>query len=197
MGDFSESFNSMVAQLSEAMQKMELIARVDPLTGINNRGHFMDLLRTELERSKRHSRVFCLLMFDLDHFKQVNDTRGHAAGDEALRSLSRVFNTAGLRNTDFYGRIGGEEFSLGLPETDIDGAVTLAERLRETLEMTAIVNDGEEFFVTASIGVSQYTSGDTIESLLERADQAMYRAKKTGRNRVCREALSTDETALT
>lgn len=187
MGDFSESFNSMVKLLDESMQQLILMAHIDPLTGSNNRGYFMQLLGAEIDRAERYGRAFSFLMFDLDHFKSVNDTRGHAAGDEALRSLCRVFKSSGLRSTDFFGRIGGEEFALVLPETVIKEAATVAERVRGNLEQTAVLHDGEEFFITASIGISEYQSGDTRDTVLSRADQAMYRAKMSGRNRVCAE----------
>lgn len=185
MGDFSESFNSMVTLLDESMRKLELIAHTDPLTGSNNRGYFMQLLAAELERAKRYGHLFTVLMLDLDHFKRVNDSRGHAAGDEALRYLCRVLQTSGLRKTDFFGRIGGEEFALVFPETGIEGAAEAAEKVRDNLKETAVIHEGQEFFITASIGISEWRFDDTQETLLTRADQAMYRAKETGRDRVC------------
>jgi len=185
MGDFSESFNSMVTLLDESMRKLELMAHTDPLTGSNNRGYFMERLGTELDRAKRYGNRFSFVMLDLDHFKSVNDTRGHAAGDEALRSLCRVLNSSGLRSTDFFGRIGGEEFAIVLLETKIQWAGEVAERVRGNLENTVVLHEGNEFFITASMGVSEYRAGDTRESLMNRADQAMYNAKETGRNRIC------------
>ncbi len=185
MGDFSTSFNSMVAQLDESMRKLELMAHTDPLTGANNRGYFMERLGAELDRAKRYGSIFSFAMLDLDHFKSVNDTRGHAAGDEALRSLCRVLDSSGLRSSDFFGRIGGEEFAIVLPETSMQGAVEIAERVRRNLENSAVLHEGSEFFITASIGISEYIDGDTRESLLNRADQAMYKAKESGRNRIC------------
>ena len=187
MGDFSVSFNSMVTLLDESMRTLELIAHTDPLTGANNRGYFMERLGVELDRAKRYGGVFSFAMLDLDHFKSVNDTRGHAAGDAALRSLCGVLNSSGLRSTDFFGRIGGEEFAIVLAETTLQGAVETAERVRVNLENTVVLHEGSEFFITASIGISQYRDGDTRESLLNRADQAMYRAKESGRNRICLE----------
>jgi len=187
MGEFSESFNSMVTLLDKSMQELELMAHTDPLTGSNNRGYFMERLRAELDRAKRYGSVFCFIMLDLDNFKSVNDTRGHAAGDEALRALCRVLNSSGLRSTDFFGRIGGEEFAIVLPETNIQGAGATAERVRGNLENTVVLHEGHEFFITASIGVSEYRDGDTRESILKRADQAMYNAKESGRNKVCLE----------
>ena len=185
MGDFSESFNSMVTLLDESMRKLESMAHTDPLTGSNNRGYFMQLLDTELNRAERYGRPFSVLMLDLDHFKQVNDTRGHAAGDEALRALCHVLRTSGLRQSDYFGRIGGEEFSVVFPETGMQTAAAAAERVREDLEKFAVIHDGQEFFITASIGISEYRIDDTRETLLNRADQAMYTAKESGRNRIC------------
>jgi diguanylate cyclase (GGDEF)-like protein len=192
MGEFSEAFNAMVLQLDETMRNLHLseqnlrkMSRTDPLTGANNRGYFMELLHTEIERSQRYSRTFSVLMLDLDHFKSVNDTRGHAAGDEALRTMIRVFQSSGLRQSDFCGRIGGEEFAVTLPETALCAAAVAAERVRANLAETPVSYENKNFFITASIGVSQYRTGDVQETLLHRADQAMYEAKQTGRNRVC------------
>ncbi|NVN93527.1 MAG: GGDEF domain-containing protein [Desulfuromonadales bacterium] len=178
----SDSYQS---QLRDLNLRLELMAHTDLLTGINNRGHFMELLSAELNRNRRHERLFSVLMLDLDHFKSVNDTYGHAAGDEALRTLPRVFQASELRTSDFFGRIGGEEFAVALPETGIRGAYEVAERIRANLERTAVILDGKEYFMTASIGGSEFRVGDTEDTLLQRADHAMYRAKETGRNRVC------------
>ncbi len=178
----SDSYQS---QLRDFNLRLELMAHTDPLTGINNRGYFMELLGMEMERAKRYGRPFSVLVLDLDHFKSVNDTRGHAAGDEALRSLCQVIKGSGLRNSDFIGRMGGEEFAVAFPETDCNGAMGAAEKVRMNLEKSEIVHDGSAFFITASIGVSEYRVGDTLETVLSRADQAMYQAKASGRNRVC------------
>ncbi len=185
MGELSEGFNSMAKQLEESTRKLEFMAHVDLLTGINNRRYFMELLTTEVDRCKRYNRGLSLLMFDIDHFKSVNDTRGHAAGDEALRSIKLIFQKSGLRDCDFYGRMGGEEFALSLPETNIQGATKVAERIRQEVENTEILYDNNPFFITASIGISEYQSGDTLETLIKRSDDAMYRAKTSGRNKVC------------
>jgi diguanylate cyclase (GGDEF)-like protein len=186
MGEFSESFNLMVQQLDESRQQLEIVSRTDALTGVNNRRHFSDLLMAEIERSCRYSRCLSVMMFDLDHFKKVNDTYGHAAGDEALRTFARTLQWSGLRKNDFWGRLGGEEFSLALPETDLDSALIPAERIRSMLEETSIQYEQVTFRITVSIGISQYQLGDTIETVLGRADQAMYEAKQAGRNRICR-----------
>lgn len=174
-------------QLREFNLRLELMAHTDPLTGINNRGFFLELLSVEMERSQRYDRVFSILMVDLDHFKNINDTMGHGAGDEALRAFCRVLLDSELRKSDFYGRLGGEEFAIILPETELMGAAEVAERIRGNLEKTPILYDAKEFFITASIGVNEFRNGDSLETLLNRADKTMYHAKKTGRNRICLE----------
>lgn len=185
MGEFSDSFNAMVRQLCDTMQQLEKASRTDPLTGINNRGYFIQLLTAEMDRSYRYDRAFSILMIDLDHFKKINDALGHAAGDVALRSFATTLQNSGLRDCDFCGRIGGEEFAIVLPETTLDQASLPAERIRCKLAEAPVTYSEASFVVTASIGVSQYMPGDTVESLLSRADQAMYKAKEEGRNRVC------------
>jgi two-component system, cell cycle response regulator len=192
MGEISEAFNAMVLQLDETMRNLRQrekdfrkLAQTDPLTGANNRDYFMELLHAEIERSRRYNHIFSIMMLDLDHFKSVNDTCGHAAGDEALRTLVRVFQSSGLRQSDFWGRIGGEEFAVTLPETALHAAAGVAERLRANLAKAPVCYDGKSFFITASIGVSQFRTGDVRETMLHRADQAMYEAKQAGRNRVC------------
>lgn len=177
----SDSYQS---QLREFNLQLELMAHTDPLTGANNRRYFMELLNMELNRSSRNNHVFCVLMLDIDHFKFVNDTYGHAAGDEALRSLHQVLLKSELRSIDFFGRLGGEEFAIVLPDTDINGAAIVAEKVRINIEKTAVHFQDRVFYITASIGISEYTSGDDEDTLLQRADHAMYHAKESGRNRV-------------
>jgi diguanylate cyclase (GGDEF)-like protein len=186
MGEFSEAFNLMVQQLEESRRQLEITSRTDALTGVNNRRHFTELLEAEIERSRRYGSCLSVMMFDLDHFKKVNDTYGHAAGDEALRTFASSLQQSGLRKNDFWGRLGGEEFALALPETGIGNALKPAERIRSTLELTPVRHDQVTFLITVSIGISQYQPGDTIETVLGRADAAMYEAKQTGRNRICR-----------
>ena len=147
----------------------------------------MQLLKAEIERARRHERYFAVLMFDLDHFKKINDTFGHAAGDTALQSFVSILKNSGLRECDFWGRLGGEEFAVALPETTLERALVPAERIRSLLAENTVTHADASFVVTASIGISQYVLGDTGETVLSRADQAMYRAKQEGRNRVCSE----------
>jgi diguanylate cyclase (GGDEF)-like protein len=186
MGEFSESFNQMVHQLDESRHQQEIASRTDALTGVNNRRHFSELLEAEIERCRRYGSTLSVMMLDLDHFKHVNDTHGHAAGDEALRTFARTLLCSGLRKNDFWGRLGGEEFALVLPEIGIDSALEPAERIRSTLEKTSVQHGPATFRITVSIGISQYQQGDTIETVVGRADQAMYEAKQTGRNKICR-----------
>src|SRR3569623_1056695 len=166
-------------------------ARGDVLTGLNYRRHFFELAERELARSKRHAQGFSILMLDVDHFKAVNDTYGHDAGDEVLRRLSEVCIET-LREIDIVGRIGGEEFAVLLPETAGVRAVDAAERLRLAIAAAAVPARGESVHFTVSIGVTSFTPDDEqADTLLERADAAMYRAKRAGLNRVC-----VDETSV-
>lgn len=178
----SDSFQSELRQLS---QELEKASRTDQLTGINNRAYFMQLLMAEIDRSRRYMRNFSVMMIDLDHFKKINDSYGHAAGDAALQFFVKTLENSGLRDSDFWGRLGGEEFAVVLPETVTDQALVPAERIRSQLADGRVTYMEESFTVTASIGVSQYQPGDSADSLLSRADKAMYRAKDEGRNRVC------------
>lgn len=160
-------------------------ARTDTLLGMDNRREFQRRLAEESERAHRHGRPLSLLMFDLDHFKQINDTYGHPAGDDVLRAFAtRIRNE--LRPADRVARYGGEEFSVILPETTADGAHIMAERVRHALADTSIrLPDGREIRLTVSAGISCYPGdAESPEELVARADQALYAAKETGRNRV-------------
>jgi len=125
-----------------------------------------------------------VILLDVDHFKQINDRRGHAAGDMVLAAVGRLLNRA-LRTCDIVARWGGEEFVLVLPSTSLEGAAQVAERVRELLESAAFADgNGDVIPVTASFGVANYTTGETLEQVVDRADRAMYLAKSSGRNRV-------------
>ena len=167
-------------------QKLELKACTDQLTGLANRGHFMVLAEHELDRSRRYGHPLSLWMLDIDHFKNVNDTYGHHAGDLALQSLVDVSNKV-LREMDIMGRIGGEEFAVLLPETDTEQALLVAERLRQKIAATDVhLDQGNTVRYSVSIGVATLGADETgIDALLHRADQALYQAKKTGRDKVC------------
>lgn len=156
----------------------------DPLTGALNRRAFALLAEKQVAQAARTGRPLAVLMMDLDHFKRINDTLGHAAGDAALLHLVAVLQ-AGLREHDLLCRVGGEEFCLLLPDTREAGARSVAERLQQALADTPFVWEGKHWPLTASFGVATVASGlDSAESLLQRADQAVYRAKEAGRNQV-------------
>ncbi len=165
--------------------ELEHQAKTDVLTGISNRRHFFEMAERELMRARRSEKPLALLMLDIDHFKKINDKCGHGAGDEVLKSLC-LTSQGMIRNIDVFGRIGGEEFAIVLPETNLEQARTVAERLRDKLSETYIeLAGGERVPFTVSIGVSALNEDDnSIESLLKRADVAMYKAKRYGRNRV-------------
>lgn len=166
-------------------ERLERLATTDALTELWNRAYFMGTIRKEMERARRYGEPFSLLMLDLDHFKRVNDTRGHAAGDAALRHVAAIFRKS-LRQTDIAGRVGGEEFSILLPHTDLAAALVMAERLRSTIENTPADYNGTEIPLTSSIGVAVYDREIADEdALMLLADEALYAAKKGGRNRVC------------
>lgn len=171
----------------QAMMKvLEHQAHTDPLTQVANRGHFVEVANQELARCRRYGHQLSLWMLDVDHFKAVNDTYGHHVGDVALQSLMATSREA-LRDWDIVGRMGGEEFAVLLPETDSMQALDVAERLRMAVAATDIpVEDGKVVHMTISTGIATANDGDvTVETLLERADKALYEAKHTGRNKVC------------
>jgi diguanylate cyclase (GGDEF)-like protein len=163
---------------------LETLAAVDWLTGLYNRRHFESLAQAELARSQRYMRPMTVMMLDIDHFKNVNDTYGHAAGDRVLQALATVVS-ATKRDADVAARLGGEEFALLLPETTDSAATQFAERLRQQIRDCAPIVEGEKLPITVSIGIagaSMTTAG--FQPLLNNADQALYDAKHAGRNRV-------------
>lgn len=163
------------------------LATTDELTGLHNRRHFLNLSEQNLNRSRRYNEPFTLLMCDIDFFKHINDTFGHATGDLVLRRVSQTIKSS-LRDSDIAGRIGGEEFAIILVQTPIDkNGFEVAERLRQAIESTVIVlDDGQEVPLTISIGaVEPIYPHDTLPTLLQRADQLLYKAKRNGRNQVC------------
>lgn len=164
--------------------ELERQAHIDYLTGINNRRHFMTLANNELKRDKRHHHDLSLLMFDVDHFKAINDQYGHQVGDLVLQKL--VIECRGhLRTEDIFGRIGGEEFAVLLPETGIEAAIEVAERLRMITANTFLVlENGKSLHVTISVGVTSCSCIDDIDLLLSQADKALYNAKNSGRDKV-------------
>ena len=173
-------------ELQRATSDLRRAAHTDALTGLFNRRIFMERLEEEAERVSRHGSALSVLLCDLDHFKKVNDTYGHDAGDSVLKGVAEVAEDV-KRITDVVARTGGEEFALVLPETGHDGAKKLANRLRQAIEeMEVTTSTGQRIKITASIGVATVSKiGKNVDVFLRDADLALYRAKDTGRNRVC------------
>jgi diguanylate cyclase (GGDEF)-like protein/PAS domain S-box-containing protein len=172
-----------ISERKKLEANLESLANTDTLTCLPNRRCFLRDLQSEIIRCKRYGNDMALMELDLDHFKLVNDRHGHAAGDETLRLFSGLIRKR-LRHNDFASRYGGEEFMIALPETHAAEARLVAERIRHDLENQAIHADDHDFRVTVSIGLAEYCPDDTPESLIKRADDALYRAKESGRNRV-------------
>lgn len=164
-------------------QKLKKLANTDALTGISNRRHILSILQKEFQRNQRYDQTFSLLMVDIDHFKLVNDTYGHPVGDQVLQEIA-IFLGNSLRSVDTLGRLGGEEFLVVLPATTLDGALELGERLCSKVRNLNIETDAGFVQVTLSIGVTVYNSEDSYdEVMLKRVDDALYKAKKLGRDR--------------
>jgi diguanylate cyclase (GGDEF)-like protein len=164
--------------------KLAYQASYDALTGLSNRRHFWTGLQAALGRAGiEHSRI-AICLFDIDHFKNINDRFGHAAGDEVLEALGNLVRGV-LRSTDIAGRLGGDEFCVALPRTDSNECARVAERIRERLcTMTFGMSSGAPFTVTATFGVAESEPDVDAKELMEAADRALYRAKSEGRNRV-------------
>ena len=158
---------------------------IDGLTEIHNRRFFTEALEKEASRCRRYERTFALIMFDIDRFKQINDTYGHLAGDAVLRQLGAVLRGK-VRRDDVLARTGGEEFGVILPEVNREGAIILAGKLRELVQETHFRFEGTRIPVTVSLGVAEWTPNiREAEQLVKIADEKLYEAKRTGRNRVC------------
>ncbi len=167
-------------------RRLEQLALTDPLTTVLNRRALAERLHLEMGRVRRYESMVSVLLIDVDHFKQVNDTYGHLAGDDVLQELAQMLQQV-VRAVDIVARYGGEEFVIVLPETGTDGAASFAERIRELIESHQFASaSGQILHLTGSIGVATYPSHSivTVEDLLAQADQALYRAKAEGRNKV-------------
>ena len=170
-------------RLKEAADRAEEIAMRDVLTGAYNRRHLLDVLRREISRAQRIGTPLAVCLMDIDHFKRVNDNWGHAAGDAVLRHFATLAST-GLRAVDVFGRFGGEEFLLVLPDTEGPGALAVAERIRAAVEQGAFPGIPPGHQLTVTVGVAGRSQGEAGDALLARADLALYRGKEAGRNRV-------------
>jgi len=182
------SYIGIAIENSKLFGQIQKLATIDGLTGLLNRRCLTETINEEYLKARRYKRSTALIMADIDFFKIVNDTHGHDIGDEVLRVISRAFKEK-IRNCDYIGRFGGEEFLILLPETGLQGAAMLAERLRVTVETLEIPLPGGLFCkVTASFGISVVTPQDSdYDAAIKRADTALYRSKNNGRNRVSTE----------
>lgn len=184
LGFATRIFNEMVAELQQNHAKLEQLATTDNLTELANRKLIMDTLVRQFEYYQRYSKEFSIMMIDVDHFKKINDTYGHLAGDAVLWQISRIFLET-LRNVDTAGRYGGEEFLIVMAETEGEQARHTAERIRKAVLQHEFVFEKTSMQISISIGVAKIQAGDEDEgTLVNRADQAMYQAKKNGRNQV-------------
>lgn len=182
IGVLADAVNTMVAEAHEQISTLQKQANNDLLTGLGNRRWLARRMPEEMARAKRMKEPFTAVVFDLDHFKSINDTHGHAVGDAVLTSVGEAVRDC-LRPYDLAARVGGEEFFLGLPKTDIESAEMMAERLRVRIE-SLLVHPLRKGEVTASFGLYQANEGQGLRDIMAQADKALYVAKGEGRNRV-------------
>ena len=172
--------------LSAALKKLTLDNETDPLTGLFNRRGFLERIKNEAIRFKRNQKPFSILFGDIDLFKKINDTYGHSAGDAILVNISSILNTE-KREIDQVARWGGEEFLVLLPETNLKGAVLSGNKIRKSISAKPVIHEGQEIHVTMSFGVGEYNGETPIEKTIDLADQRLYLAKNSGRNKVVSE----------
>lgn len=188
-------FNKMLDSIQDYYEKLQELSDRDYLTGLYNRRKFEEFLTYEVKRSVRHRHKFTILMIDLDNFKYINDTYGHASGDLVLKEVTQIFSS-NLRNADILARIGGDEFAVILPETPYESGHAVVEKLRASLESTPISLMFDQVSLTASFGIAEYPEqGENIETLLTGSDLAMYKAKRAGKNTIARADQSDQEIA--
>jgi diguanylate cyclase (GGDEF)-like protein len=187
IGRLGRSFNAMAEKLERGQATLENLSVHDGLTGLFNYREFRRRLKEEADRSRRYGRPFSLLLLDLDHFKVINDTHGHQAGDEVLRAMANLISQ-GVRPVDKVARYGGEEIALILPETPGGKALIVAERVRSLVANHPVsLSTGTAVTLTCSIGVGAFgEDGASDNEIIGAADSALYAAKHAGRNRVCR-----------
>lgn len=187
MQQLRQNLSEMKTEIQTAWQRAKSLERelmIDPLTGIYNRRAYDRRIYEEIERFQRYQRPFSLLIFDVDHFKRVNDLYGHSVGDLCLKEISQRIKPI-LRKSDFMARYGGEEFIIIVPETRSSGAKDVAEKLRQTIEATKFIYKSDSLAITVSVGVTEILPSDkSHEDVFTRADRALYDAKQSGRNRV-------------
>jgi diguanylate cyclase (GGDEF)-like protein/PAS domain S-box-containing protein len=176
-------YDGLIEDITErkvAEEELKRLATTDKLTGAYNRTKFQEIIDREMERVKRHNQALSMIIFDIDHFKAVNDSYGHSAGDYVLKTIADIVRE-NIRKIDYFVRWGGEEFMIISSETNLDDAYALAERIREIIENYTFEGVGK---ITVSFGVTEFKENDTENSFVKRADDAMYSAKRKGRNLV-------------
>lgn len=178
--NLTRQLNTKNRELIRANKKILELTRIDPLTGLANRRFFSERIQEMISLAHRRSQPLSLIMTDIDHFKRVNDTWGHDAGDRVLKGYARLMRSR-TRSEDLVARFGGEEFIISMPLTDVNDAFAYSERIRCALTEEPLLENGQS--VTASFGVTGLVFGDTSETLIKRADSALYQAKESGRNR--------------
>lgn len=187
LDDLVNKIKDMESESSDLKSKLKIAnnqALRDSLTGLPNRNAYNERLETELARWKRYHSPLSLIVWDIDHFKKINDNYGHKAGDKVLLLIAKQLSDHS-RETDFISRFGGEEFTMLLPNTDSKAALVVANQLRQTIEKTGFNASGTSVAITISCGITEFIENDTDETAFDRADQALYQAKEEGRNRCC------------
>ena len=185
MRELDAEVASRTQSLQSAMESIQQLSIMDPLTGCYNRRLFNERIVQEAERADRYQRALTLVFVDIDFFKRVNDTRGHLVGDQALCHVSTIMRRETRESVDWVVRYGGEEFLLVLPETDQEQAIGTAERIRAAIAAEPLLVRGQPIALSCSFGVAQYQPDESHVAWLERVDKCLYDAKQTGRNRVC------------
>lgn len=189
MDRMKQEFDAKSAEMDELRKELEQVrlqASTDALTGMANRATFFDQLRKAVENAEEKRQPFCVVMADIDHFKRVNDTFGHLVGDKVIRFVAETLKQS-IKGQDTAARYGGEEFSLLLPNTGVDNAAILCNKIREHIANTNLIRTGTRESlgqITVSAGVAQYRFGEEMMDFVQRADQALYVSKEGGRNRV-------------
>ncbi len=181
--------------LKDANEEIRILSITDPLTGTYNRGYMTERLPQEIKRARRYSRSLSIILCDIDHFKKVNDTYGHLAGDRVLKDFAQCIRYSIRQDVDWTARYGGEEFLIVLPETDVNGASVMAERLKSELSQRVTETQGKQISITASFGVTGFspdTPDEMIspEAMVSKADKYLYQAKREGRNKAMGGLLS-------
>jgi len=178
-----EDYKKQVAVLQNDLNKYKTESITDHMTGLYNRKYMDMKMNEEIERFKRTGVPFCVVLIDIDHFKSINDNYGHLIGDQVLKHLSNLMKE-NIRKTDFAFRYGGEEFMMMLTNVDVRNATHVSEQIRKKLEATNFSLKEKSFNVTASFGIALFDKNDTAESVIKRADERLYKAKQTGRNKI-------------